>query len=276
MHIWQSIILGIVEGITEFLPISSTGHLILAGDLLKIPANTFSKSFDIVIQLGAILAVIFIFWHKLWNFKTIKRLIVAFIPTGIIGLLLYKIVKTYLLGNTSVVLWAMFLGGIFLIIFEIWYKRKKPSNSNKTFKGFDEDFGPQNNIIENSSHISYKQAFSIGLFQSISIIPGVSRSAATILGGLFLGLKRTTIVEFSFLLAVPTILAASGLDLVKNYSLFSWDQFGVLATGFVVSFIVALLSIKFLLSFVKKYSFISFGIYRIIIALVFLVYLMHG
>lgn len=267
MEIWQSIILGIVEGITEFLPVSSTGHLILAGDLLRIPESAFSKSFDIVIQLGAILSVIILFWHKLWNIEIIKKLIVAFIPTGIIGLLFYKIIKTYFIGNTDLVLWSLFVGGIFLIIFEIWHKRKNDKEEGREMA----DSAQMSQ--KNSTDISYKQALSIGLFQSISIIPGVSRSAATIFGGLFLGLKRTVIVEFSFLLAVPTILAASGFDLVKNYSSFSFDQFGTLAIGFIVSFIVAIFSIKFLLSFVKNHTFIPFGVYRIIIGLGFLVYL---
>jgi len=250
MDIWQSIILGIVEGITEFLPVSSTGHLILTSELLHIPQSAFTKSFEIIIQLGAIASVVFLYWKTLWNLATIKKLIVAFIPTGIIGLLLYKTVKTYLIGNSSVVLWSLFLGGIVLIAFEYWHKEK-------------------DSATESIHAISYRQALTIGLFQSIAVIPGVSRSAATILGGLLLGLKRTAIVEFSFLLAVPTMLAASGLDLLKNYSSFSMDQFGVLGVGFVVSFIVALWSIKFLLRYIQNHNFIPFGFYRIIIALFF-------
>lgn len=250
MAIFHSLILGIVEGITEFLPISSTGHLILAGELLKIPASEFQKSFDIIIQLGAILSVVVIYWHKLWNMETIKKLIVAFIPTGIIGLALYKIVKTYLLGSHVIVLSSLLLGGIALIAFERWHKESDQA-------------------VADFSAITYKQAFAIGLFQSIAIIPGVSRSAATIVGGLYLGLKRTTIVEFSFLLAVPTMLAASGLDLVKNASAFSMGQFNELAVGFVTAFIVAYFSIKFLLRFIKTHDFTSFGVYRIVAAVVF-------
>jgi undecaprenyl-diphosphatase len=242
--------LGIVEGITEFLPISSTGHLLLAGELLKIPATEFQKSFDIIIQLGAILSVVVLYWHKLWNIEIIKRLIVAFIPTGIIGLTLYKIVKGYLLGNHYVVLVALFFGGIALIAFEYWHKESDTATAD----------------IES---ISYKQALSIGLFQSLAIIPGLSRSASTIVGGLLLGLKRTTIVEFSFLLAVPTMLAATGLDLVKNASVFSMNQFGTLAIGFITSFVVAYFSIKFLLSYIQKHNFIPFGVYRIIAAVLF-------
>ena len=250
MDILHALILGIVEGITEFLPVSSTGHLILAGELLKIPETNFQKSFDIIIQLGAILSVIVLYWKTLWDMATIKKLIVAFIPTGVIGLLLYHTVKTYFLGNQYIVLWSLFLGGVILIAFEHWHREEDAA-------------------INDIAKISYKHAALIGLFQSLAIIPGLSRSAATIVGGLLLGLKRTTIVEFSFLLAVPTMLAASGLDLIKNASSFSMDQFGVLAVGFITSFVVAIFSIKFLLNYIRKHDFIPFGIYRIIAAILF-------
>lgn len=250
MTILQAFIFGIIEGITEFLPISSTGHLILTSNILRVSQSDFLKSFEIIIQLGAIASAIFLYWKTLCNVENIKKLIVAFIPTGVIGLLFYKIIKTYFLGNEHVVLWSLFLGGIVLIIFEIFHQEKE--------------------VFERGiKSISYKQAFTIGLFQSIAIIPGVSRSAATIVGGLLLGLKRKTIVEFSFLLAVPTMLAASGLDLVKNASSFSSSQFTVLTVGFVTSFIVAIISIKLLLQFIQKHNFIPFGIYRILIALLF-------
>lgn len=259
MTILHSIILGIVEGITEFLPISSTGHLILSSKLLGLAESDFVKSFEIIIQLGAILSVVVLYWKKLCNWGMIKKLFVAFLPTALIGLALYKVVKIYLLGSETIVLWSVFLGGIFIIIFELWYKRRHLDAPLPSGEGGDlEEERP-----------SYKQAAVIGLFQSIAIIPGVSRSAATIIGGLWLGLKRRTIVEFSFLLAVPTMLAATGLDLVKNYQSFSADQFEVLAIGFVVSFVVALVAIKFLLAFIRKYDFIPFGLYRIIIALFF-------
>lgn len=250
MTVLHSIVLGIVEGVTEFLPISSTGHLILASELLKIGELNFTKSFEIIIQLGAILSVIALYWKYFLNIENLKKIIVAFIPTGIIGLALYKIVKTYLLESQAVVLWALFLGGAALIIFELWHK--EPADG-----------------AEEVEQISYKQSLWIGLCQSLAIIPGVSRSAATIVGGLLSGLKRKTIVEFSFLLAVPTMLAASGLDIVKEASSFSKDQFGVLAIGFVVSFVVALASIKFLLGFIKNHNFIPFGIYRVLLAIIF-------
>jgi undecaprenyl-diphosphatase len=252
MTIFQSLILGLIEGVTEFLPISSTGHLILAGEILKITDSNFSKSFEIIIQLGAICSVLVLYWKTFLNFENLKKLFVAFLPTGIIGLSLYKIVKTYLLGNEQVVLTALLLGGLALIIFE--YLHKEPTETEET---------------TDLSEISYKKSFWIGLCQSVAIIPGVSRSAATVVGGLALGLKRKTIVEFSFLLAVPTMAAASGLDLIKNAGVFSKDQFGILTVGFIVSFFVALLSIKFLLSFIKKHNFIPFGIYRIVVAIAF-------
>ncbi|HEX7724498.1 MAG TPA: undecaprenyl-diphosphate phosphatase [Candidatus Paceibacterota bacterium] len=254
MTIFHSIILGLVEGITEFLPVSSTGHLILANSLLHITESDFTKSFDIIIQLGAILAVIVLYWKKIWNWRMIKLLIVGFVPTGIIGLALYKVVKSYLLGNESIVLWSLLIGGIVLIVFELWH--------GKTGR-------EERATVQDVQNISYTQAATVGLFQALAIIPGVSRSAATIIGGMSLGIARTTIVEFSFLLAVPTMLAASGLDLVKNASLFSMDQFAVLAIGFVVSFVVAWGAIKFLLDFVRKHTFIPFGIYRIAVAIVF-------
>lgn len=250
MTILQSILLGIIEGITEFLPISSTGHLILAGNLLNIFQSDFVKSFEIIIQLGAILSVVVLYWKSFFNVENLKKIIIASIPTGIIGLGLYKIIKSYLLGNQTVVLWSLLLGGIGLIAFELWHKEPKEATGG-------------------IAQISVKNSLLIGLFQSISVIPGVSRSAATIVGGLFLGIKRQTIVEFSFLLAVPTMMAASGLDLVKSAHAFSANELMILAIGFGVSFIVALASIKFLIGFVKKHSFIPFGVYRIFVAIVY-------
>lgn len=257
MEIFHALILGTVQGITEFLPISSTGHLILAEKILNLSQGEFLKSFDIIIQLGSILAVVVLYWRQLLTrWAIIKRIAVAFIPTGILGLVFYKLVKAYLLGNDTVVLWSLFLGGIFLIGFELLYREKDGAHSD----------------LET---ISYKKSFIIGLFQSIAMVPGVSRSAATILGGLIIGLKRKTIVEFSFLLAVPTMLAATGMDLIKSANQFSLTQWNFLAVGFVVSFIVAILSIKFLLNFIKKRSFIPFGIYRVIIAFLFFLYIIY-
>lgn len=255
MDILHAFILGIVEGLTEFLPISSTGHLILAAQLLHMPETEFLKTFEISIQLGAILAVVILYWRLLFlNIDIMKRLAVAFAPTAFIGLVVYKHIKN-LLGSEAVVVWSLLLGGIIIILFE-WLHREK-----------DTDF-------DDIAKLSYKTVFLVGLFQSIAMIPGVSRSGATILGGLFLGIRRKTIVEFSFLLAVPTMAAATGLDLLKNASSFSIDQMGVLSVGFITAFAVALVAIRFLLRFVQTRTFISFGIYRIIAALLFFVFVL--
>ena len=251
MNSLQALIFGIVEGITEFLPISSTGHLMLTAHAMGLDQTSFLKSFEIVIQFGAILSVVFLYWRSLlMNREILKRVIVAFIPTGLLGLTVYKLVKRYLLSSSTVVLWSLLIGGIFLIVFELLHKEKEDA-------------------VEDLSAIPYRTSVLIGLFQSIAMIPGVSRSAATIVGGLALGLKRKTIVEFSFLLAVPTMLAATGLDLVKNAGQFSAGQFHFLAIGFVVSFFAALGAVKYLLSFIKSHTFIPFGIYRIILVIVF-------
>lgn len=253
MHIIDALILGVVEGVTEFLPISSTGHLILAAQLLKIPQSDFIKSFEIIIQLGAILAVVCLYYKSLFlNVKVIKKLIAAFIPTGILGLVFYELAKKFLLGNGHVVVWSLLIGGVFLIVFELLHREKETA-------------------IEEVASISTRQAVLIGVIQSIAIIPGVSRSAATIIGGLLLGLKRRTIVEFSFLLAIPTMLAATVLDLSKSEVHFSGDQMVFLVVGFVTSFVVALLAVKFFISYIQKHNFIAFGVYRILIALLFLI-----
>lgn len=243
--------MGIVEGITEFLPISSTGHLMLTARVLGLSQTEFLKTFEIAIQFGAILSVVALYWRSLLvNMEVIKRLVVAFLPTAILGLVFYKIIKHYLMASTQVVLFSMFIGGICLVVFELLHKER-------------------DDAVEDIGNVSYRTAALIGLFQSIAMIPGVSRSAATIVGGLILGLKRKTIVEFSFLLAVPTMLAATGLDLVKNMGQFSVGQIGTLSVGFAVSFFSALLGVKFLLRFIKNHSFISFGVYRIMLAGIF-------
>ncbi len=242
-------ILAVVEGLTEFLPVSSTGHLILAATLLGVQQTSFVKSFELALEFGSILAVVVLYWKFFLEPEVLKRLIVAFIPTGIIGLLVYRIFKDFLLGNQQVVLWALLLGGIFLILFEWRYREK----SN----------------IEAIGKIPYKHCFLIGLIQAVSIIPGVSRSAPTIIGGLALGMKRETIVLFSFLLAVPTMVAASGYDLLNSYNQFSSGQVDILLVGFVTSFLVALPAIKLFLNFIRQHNFISFGIYRIIIVVLF-------
>lgn len=248
MNLLQSLILGIVEGVTEFLPVSSTAHLILATHLLRLQETEFVKSFQIIIQLGAILSVVVLYWKKFWSWEVLTKLAVAFIPTGIIGLTVYKILKSYLLGNLTVVLTSLLVGGIALIIFER-FNKQAPAEI---------DFG----------EITYGRAFLIGLFQAVAIIPGVSRSAATIVGGSLIGVTKRTIVEFSFMLAVPTMLAASGLELVKNHAAIHEDV-PALAVGFIVSFITAILAIKSFLNFIKKRDFTFFGWYRVALAVLY-------
>ncbi len=248
MPLIHAIILGIIEGITEFLPISSTAHLILAAKVLTLEDTEFLKSFEIIIQFGAILSVVVLYWTKFWNWDVLKKLVVAVIPTGVIGLTVYKILKQYLLGNVTVVLLSLIIGGIALIVFE----------SSRTQKDDEVDF----------SEITYRKAFFIGLFQAIAIIPGVSRSAATIVGGSLIGVSKRTIVEFSFMLAVPTMLAATGLELVKSSSALA-GNYGTLAVGFVVSFITAIIAVKSFLGYIKKRSFAAFGWYRIVLAVVY-------
>jgi undecaprenyl-diphosphatase len=257
MEIINSIILGIVEGITEFLPISSTAHLILAERLLHFGTTEFAKSFAISIQLGAILSVVALYWKKLFtNWETIKKIALAFIPTAIIGFLLYHLIKNFLLESLLVIAIALLVGGIILIIFEKYNYRLRDQN----FLNKETDM----------SQINYKKAILIGLCQSLAVIPGVSRSAATIIGGLGMGVNRQTIVEFSFLLAAPTMLAATLYDLIKSHTLIG-ARLDVWLIGFIVSFIVAMGAIKFLVNFIKRRNFIPFGIYRIIVGIIILI-----
>ncbi len=256
MNFLDSLILGLVEGITEFLPISSTGHLILTSHILNIASSEFLKTFEISIQLGAILAVVFLYWRQVFlNLEIIKKILLAFLPTALIGLIFYSVVKKYLLGSETVVLIALFLGGLLLILFEKIHREKPNAETN----------------LEN---ISYKNSFLIGLFQSIAIIPGVSRAAATIIGGLILNISRKTIVEFSFLLAIPTMAAATGLDLIKSPNVLEGNQIYLLLIGFITAFLSAILGIKFLLKFIQTHSFIPFGIYRIALTIAFAIFLL--
>ena len=258
MSFLETIILGIVEGFTEFLPVSSTGHLILSSHLLKLEQSDFLKSCEIAIQLGAILSVMVLYFKRfLLNTEVIKRIAVAFLPTAIVGFTLYGFIKNVLLGSELTVLWALLLGGVALVVFELWYSKTALKLN-----------------VQNSLLLSCRHCFFIGLFQALAVVPGVSRAGATILGGLWLGVPRKTIVEFSFLLALPTMAGATGLDLLKNASSFSYDQFGVLLVGFAVSVVTAVLAIQFLLSFVQKHTFMSFGVYRIILAVVFFILFM--
>lgn len=256
MTIIQSFIMGIVEGLTEFLPISSTAHLIFTGQLLHIPTSDFLKSFEISIQLGAILSVVILYWKKVWsNLGIIWKIAAAFIPTSIIGLIFYKLVKSFLMESDLVIAISLIVGGIIIILFENWYAKK---NIDET-----EDEADLNKI-------TYKQAVTLGVIQALAIVPGVSRAGATIIGGLAQGIKRKTIVEFSFLLAIPTMLAATALDIYKNPTIFTGDQLNVWLVGFVISFITAIIGVKFLIKYVQKNDFKAFGWYRIILGLIVL------
>lgn len=247
-------ILSFIEGLTEFLPVSSTGHLILAADVLGLAQTDVQKSFEIAIQLGAILAVVVLYGKTLVkDQRTMLLVAVAFLPTAVIGFLLHGVVKEFLLGNVMIVLASLFIGGFILIVFEKMIPvRTSASDLNK---------------------MSYAQAFLVGVFQSIAIIPGVSRSAATIVGGEMMGISRSAIVEFTFLLAIPTMAAATGYDLFKSGGEFSSVDWGNLFVGLILSFLFALIAIRWFLGYIKQHSFVVFGVYRIIIALLFFAFL---
>lgn len=251
MNILHVVVLSVVEGLTEFLPISSTGHLILTSRILGIQASDFQKTFEIVIQLGAILAIVALYFRKfVSSFNLIKKLMVAFIPTAVVGFTLYPLIKDVLLGSSAVTLNALFFGGLALIGIE-WFLKRRKTNAKMV------------------SDISYRQALAIGVSQSFAVIPGVSRSAATIMGGLLTGLDRSTATEFSFLLAVPTMFAATALDLYKSRDLITRTGTLTLLVGTLLSFVFAILAVKFLINYVKKHDFTAFGVYRIIISAVF-------
>ena len=257
MNLWDAVILGIVEGITEFLPISSTGHLILTSTLLGLKQTDFQKTFEVAIQLGSILAVVFLFHKRLFtDFELWKRIIVAFIPTGVLGMLLYKFIKGYLF-NPFVVATMLILGGVVFILVEWWLKKHPPQ-------------------VHDEDQIPYWKAFLIGLFQSLAMVPGTSRSGATIIGGLLLGLDRKTAAEFSFLLAVPTMFAATGYDIFKHHSELSIENWELLLVGFITAFISAIIAVKWFLNFIKNHSFIPFGIYRIMVGLLFFAAVLEG
>jgi len=263
-HLFHVIILAIIEGITEFLPISSTGHMILASSVMGIAQDRFIQLFEIVVQLGAILSVI-VFYHKKffplnkWNFYF--KLIVAVVPALALGAIFSKKIHV-LLGMPIVTSISLFIGGFVLLFID------------KMFK---------NPTTTNVDDVSYKQGFFIGIWQCLAMIPGTSRSAASIIGGMQQKLNRETAAEFSFFLAVPTMCAATGKDLLDAYkdpemhdmitSSHSWFLIGI---GFVIAFIVALLAIKFFIGYVQKHGFKLFGWYRIIVGGIFLIFCLNG
>ncbi len=253
MSIFHAVILGIIEGLTEFLPISSTGHLLAANHLFGIEITEFVKSFNIYIQLGAILAVVVLYFKKLiTNRKNFFNVVMAFNPTAVIGLVLYPFIKRVLLENLLIVALALIAGGIVLIIFELYNKKRGPQDKS----------------------LSIRRSIIIGICQALAVIPGVSRSGATIIGGMLLGISRKDIVEFSFLLAIPTMFAATGLDLIKSDFSFSNNEWLLISIGFIVSFLTALAAIKWFISFVSKHSFSVFGWYRIIVGLLILAFIL--
>jgi len=247
----DAIILAIVEGVTEFLPVSSTGHLILTSHLLHIPETEFLKTFEIVIQLGAILAIVLLYRHKLLQGpKVWKNIIIAFIPTGIIGLTVYDFVKDVLLGSAYITVISLLIGGIVILLIEKFYN-------------------PEEATAIEIEDLSVRKTLLLGVIQTIAVIPGVSRSGATIFGGMFLGFNRKTAADFSFLLAIPTMMAASGYDLLKTGSNFNSTELGLLAVGFVGSFVVAYVVVRQFLRYIQHHTFSVFGWYRIGVAILF-------
>lgn len=253
MSYLQAIILAIIEGITEFLPVSSTGHMIIGSSFMGIAEQEFTKTFTVAIQFGAILSVIVLYWKRFFqSVDFYLKLFVAFIPAAVFGKLLDDYIDS-LLGNVVVVGYSLFAGGIILIMIDLYFfqDRKKEDNN-----------------------ISFARAFKIGLFQVIAMVPGVSRSAATIVGGLSQKLDRQTAAEFSFFLAVPTMFAATVYKIYKLYKSgggFQTEQLGILAVGNIVAFIVAMIAIKSFITYLTRHGFKIFGFYRIIVGLTILI-----
>ncbi len=246
----DAFVLGVVEGLTEFLPVSSTGHLILTAHLLGIPHGEFTKSFEIAVQLGSILAVVFLYADRLLRDReTWKRIAVAFVPTGAVGFALYRLIKDHLIGNDLVVVISLFLGGVVLILADRYCGRFCH--------------------LRDVNDMSLKRAFVVGIFQSLAVVPGVSRSGATIVGGMLMGLSRRSAAEFSFILAVPTMLAATSYDLLRTGPAFSREEWGLLALGFGIAFATAFLTVRFFLRFLDKHGFVIFGVYRMVVSLLY-------
>ncbi len=256
MTVFQAIVIAIVEGLTEFLPVSSTGHMVIVQALLGIEPTEFTKVFMVNIQFGAILSVVVLYWKRFFrSLDFYWKLLVAFIPAALIGLLFGDAIDR-LLENVAVVAAALLLGGIVLLFVDRWFRPK----------GVDE--------------VGYGRAFGIGLAQCVALVPGVSRSAATIIGGMALGLTRKHAAEFSFFLAVPTMAAASGYKLLKGWqadpALFSSDHLAILLLGNAVAFVVAMLAIRGFVGFLSRHGFRAFGWYRIIVGALLLVLLAWG
>lgn len=258
MTLIEAIILGIVEGITEFLPISSTGHMIIASSLMGIAEDSFTKTFTVSIQFGAILSVIFLYWKRFFqSLDFYYKLFVAFIPAAVFGKLLNDFIDS-LLGNVAVVAYMLLAGGVFLIFMDQFIKEKTENTNDK---------------------ISYKTAFKIGMFQVIAMVPGVSRSAATIIGGLIQGLSRKSAAEFSFFLAVPTMFAATvykTYEFYKSGVVIQSEQINLLIVGNIVAFVVAILAIRSFIGILTKYGLKVYGYYRVALGLTLIILMILG
>lgn len=251
----DALIIAIVEGITEFLPVSSTGHMIIAQKVLGIENSDFFSAFIINIQFGAILSVLALYWKKfLQSFQFYYKLFVAFIPAAFFGLLFSDLIDR-LLENVIVVAVMLVLGGVILVFVDKWFK---------------------NNTEDKNQEITYKKSFVIGMFQVIAMIPGVSRSASTIIGGMTQKLNRKNAAEFSFFLAVPTMFAASAYKLLKNYEAITSDNISILIFGNIIAFIVAMFAIKSFIAFLTKQGFKWFGYYRILVGLIIIILWFFG
>ncbi len=260
MDIFQVIIIAIIEGLTEFIPISSTGHMIITEKLLHVTESEFVKVFTVAIQLGAILAVVVLYYKKFFNFSKWKfyvKLLIAVIPAIVLGFLFSKKIDALLESATTVAV-SMLAGGVVLLFIDNVFKRP---------------------LIDSEENVSYKKGFIIGVWQCIAMIPGVSRSAASIIGGMQQRLTRSAAAEFSFFLAVPTMLAATGYKLLKYFKEsggFTSVEVQQLAIGNVVAFVVAVLAINFFITMLKRYGFRIWGIYRVIVGIVLLVMIYMG
>ena len=252
MTYFESIVIGVIEGFTEFLPISSTGHMIVAERWLGIEQNDLTKAYDVIIQFAAILAVMVIYRHKLSprNTKLWAKLLLAFLPLGIVGFLLRHQIKA--LFSVEVVAWMFIIGGAVFLAVEWLYRPERHARTRSV------------------EELSWRQALAVGAAQIFSLIPGTSRAGATIVGGLLAGLDRRTAAEFSFLLAIPVMGAVCGYDLLSHYREFAQAQWGPYLAGFVTAFAVAWITIKLFLAFLSRFTFVPFGIYRILFGMVLL------
>jgi len=257
MNIFDASILGIIEGITEFLPISSTGHMIVASKFLGLAQSDFTKAFEVIIQLGAILAVLFSYKEE-FTFKKIglwTKIFISFLPIGIVGFLLAKQVKE--IFSVEIVAIMFIIGGIIFIVVEKFYKEDKQTH------------------LDDIEKISYKQALYIGIAQVFALIPGTSRAGSTIIGAMLVKLTRKAAAKYSFLLAFPVMLAVTAYDFLKHFHEFVGARADVLAIGFIIAFFVALISMKLFMRFLEKFSFVSFGVYRIIFGIFLLVFFQY-